>query len=1166
MNTTMQIEKFIPSETPLNTGINLIEASAGTGKTYTIAMLVLRFVVEKEFNINQLLVVTFTKAATEELKDRIRSRLSQARALITHPSQHHDWAIEQWLAQLSLEKSLIIERLDNALLNIDQASVFTIHSFCQRILSDYALETGQCFNLELIPDSHVIYQSCTHDYWRKQLYPRTPLHVSLLIAEYKTPEDLLTSIKRLSTFVDVIPTTQKLSPLLTTAEQLIQATQPQFEALFKILTSAFSDKKFKKGYQQKCEDNAEALQQWLTGESFNVPSLETLALFTEQGLIEGLNAAKFRTTKTEESHNRKANYLNALDIKAVAFEGLIDILKQLSLHFRLGLIDDLNISLQATLQQRNQLTFDDLISRLCQTLQQEPSQLLIKTLQQRFKVALIDEFQDTDDQQWAIFSRLFSAPTCYMYLIGDPKQAIYKFRGADIFSYFNAKETAQHTFTLASNWRTHPQLVTAVNQLFSRKKEAFLFEELLFYDVEAAKTVDDGEIHQKKQTIAPMMLWQLAPSDSTTGDWTAGKAAKVIQTTVVNEILSLLLDDYSFHQKSQIAAIKPQDIAILVRSNRQARDYQQALQYQGIPAVLNSVESIFSSAQAFELYQLLQAVKNNDDLNALKTALTLDCFGLNGDDFYHLINDDMALEAWVSRFNDYHLLWQQQGFMVMISRLIAHENIYAKLAQQPLSERCLSNWHHLIELIQLASIESSFTMEKTLEYLKNSIQTEENNHQLRLESDDEAVKIMTMHRSKGLEFNVVFCPFVWHENNQKDPDLVQCHIDGNMIQDLGSENFKAHVQKATEEQLAEDLRILYVALTRAKYRCYLAWANVRTKNIPNQSAFSYLMDFWEDNFEDQTQKFKTLKNQYETCFDYQLIDPEISSTQFYQAKKETKALTARIRKPFTQTHWTISSYTALSALSEQHSTESTLKKSEILSLTPWSLLPKGTQMGNVIHNLLEFNHFKNLADPEFNLTLQSEQSCRRYGITLEQPALLNQLLHTIVSTPLSIEDEHFCLKHLNHWQCIKEMPFYLTIKPLNLKKINQLLAHCSVYQPLYEKQLEGYLTGFIDLVCEYQGRYYVMDYKSNSLDNYEPEALITAMHAHNYGLQYWLYSVVLHLYLQQRLHDYDYHQHFGGVRYLFVRGMRIENPLGSIYSDRPDLSTLNALSTLFIDT
>ncbi|MCK5926151.1 MAG: PD-(D/E)XK nuclease family protein, partial [Methylococcales bacterium] len=705
-----------------------------------------------------------------------------------------------------------------------------------------------------------------------------------------------------------------------------------------------------------------------------------------------------------------------------------------------------------------------------------------------------------------------------------------------IFSYFNAKETAQHTFTLASNWRTHPQLVTAVNQLFSRKKEAFLFDELLFYDVEAAKTVDDGEIHQKKQTIAPMMLWQLAPSDSTTGDWTAGKAAKVIQTTVVNEILSLLLDDYSFHQKSQIAAIKPQDIAILVRSNRQARDYQQALQYQGIPAVLNSVESIFSSAQAFELYQLLQAVKNNDDLNALKTALTLDCFGLNGDDFYHLINDDMALEAWVSRFNDYHLLWQQQGFMVMISRLIAHENIYAKLAQQPLSERCLSNWHHLIELIQLASIESSFTMEKTLEYLKNSIQTEENNHQLRLESDDEAVKIMTMHRSKGLEFNVVFCPFVWHENNQKDPDLVQCHIDGNMIQDLGSENFKAHVQKATEEQLAEDLRILYVALTRAKYRCYLAWANVRTKNIPNQSAFSYLMDFWEDNFEDQTQKFKTLKNQYETCFDYQLIDPEISSTQFYQAKKETKALTARIRKPFTQTHWTISSYTALSALSEQHSTESTLKKSEILSLTPWSLLPKGTQMGNVIHNLLEFNHFKNLADPEFNLTLQSEQSCRRYGITLEQPALLNQLLHTIVSTPLSIEDEHFCLKHLNHWQCIKEMPFYLTIKPLNLKKINQLLAHCSVYQPLYEKQLEGYLTGFIDLVCEYQGRYYVMDYKSNSLDNYEPEALITAMHAHNYGLQYWLYSVVLHLYLQQRLHDYDYHQHFGGVRYLFVRG------------------------------
>ncbi|MCK5897902.1 MAG: exodeoxyribonuclease V subunit beta, partial [Methylococcales bacterium] len=735
----------------------------------------------------------------------------------------------------------------------------------------------------------------------------------------------------------------------------------------------------------------------------------------------------------------------------------------------------------------------------------------------------------------------------------------------DIFSYFSAKETAEYSFTLASNWRTHPQLVTAVNQLFSMRTEPFLFEKLPFYEVDAALSADDGEIHQQQQMIAPMMLWQLATSDSTTGDWTAGKAAKVIQTAVVNEILTLLVDDYSITKKTQCTHIKPKDIAILVRTNKQASDYQHALQYQGIPAVLSHIESVFASAQAVELYKLLQAVNNTSDLNLLKQALSLDCFGLNGDDFYALINDDSALEAWLSRFNDYHLLWQQHGFMVMISRLVAQEKIYEMLAQQPLAERCLSNWHHLIEQIQLASVESSFTLEKTLEYLKNTIQEGNNDQQLRLESDDEAIKIMTMHRSKGLEFEVVFCPFVWHENTMKDPAFIQCHIDEDMIQDLGSNEFETHAKKAVEEQQAEDLRILYVALTRAKYRCYLAWANVRTKTIPNRSAFAYLMAFWEDDFEQQTHKLQTLKSEYNTCFDYQLIDPETRSTQFYQAKKATSALKARMRKPFTQTHWTISSYTALSSLTEPHLTEPTIKKSETLSLNPWSLLPKGAQMGNVIHNLLEFNSFKNLADPEFNLSAQCEQTCQRYGITLENPPLLIQLLHTIVSTPLSLDDPNFCLKNLNHWQCIKEMPFYLAIKPLNLRKINQLLAHCPAYQPLYEKELAGYLTGFIDLMCEYEGRYYVMDYKSNSLDSYEPEALMTAMQAHNYGLQYWLYSVVLHLYLQQRLPNYDYQQHFGGVRYLFVRGMGLENPSSGIYSDRSDLNTLNALSTLFIE-
>jgi exodeoxyribonuclease V beta subunit len=1168
----MPINDFDTILTPLNNGITVIEASAGTGKTYTIAMLVLRFVVEKDFAIEQLLVVTFTNAATKELKNRIRIRLSQAKELIHQADEHGDWAIQQWLKQLSLPRELILERLNTALLNIDQASVFTIHSFCQQMLSHYALETGQLFNVELITNDQNIRQYCTHDYWRKQLYPRTPLQVSLLISEYKTPDALLDSLAEVTSFVPIIPKTQHLNTVLLKIEALIQQAKAQFIPLFSALSVAFSEGKFKKVYQKNCLESKESLQSWLEGNALIVPAHKTLMLFSEQGITEGLNAGKFRATKTENSDSRKANYLKKFNLDKIVFADLSTALSTLSLQFRLGLIEALKISLQAELQRLNQLTFDDLIHRLSTALQHENAQSFIATLQHRFQVALIDEFQDTDDQQWTIFKRVFSEKSHFMYLIGDPKQAIYKFRGADIFSYFAAKETANETFTLAKNWRSHPHLITATNHLFSADN-AFLFEKLTFHPVTPALSAEDGEIYEQQQPIAPMSVWQLDKSDSVTGDWTAGKAAKVIKTAVINEILSLLIDKFTLKEKTQTPPIKPKSITILVRTNTQARDYQQALHSRNIPAVINSTESVFTAPQAFEIYQVLCAVETPHDITRLKQALTLDWFGLSGQFFYELINNDIALEAWVSRFNDYHTLWQQDGFMVMISRLLSHEKVNKHLAKLPLAERNLSNLHHLIELVQLASVEQQLNMEKTIGFLKEAIQNphQEGNdeQQLRLESDEEAVKIMTMHRSKGLEFDIVFCPFIWQSSaaNKKKKTVVQCHVEGQVIQDLGSSKFDTHQKYADNEQLAEDVRILYVTLTRAKYRCYLAWANVRTKDVPNQSAFASLMGLDKDNFQDQTQKLKTLNQQYPAAFSYQMITPEIDLTRFYPAQTIASKLTARSKQRIIKSDWQISSYTALSALSSEDQADETLASLTqplLAEEIPFIELPKGAPTGNVIHHLLEFNAFKKLADPNADFELQRDQACQRYGLQLEQPDILNQLLETIVTTPLSLTAPDFCLKNINPWECLKEMPFYLAINPLNLRQLNRLLATCPVYQPLYEKNLDGYLTGFIDLICEYQGCYYVMDYKSNFLENYAPENLQTAMHKHNYGLQYWLYSVVLHLYLQQRLPTYDYYQHFGGVHYLFVRGMNPQRPLSGVYTDRPALKTLNALATLMV--
>jgi exodeoxyribonuclease V beta subunit len=1164
----MSTENFNPISTQLKTGINLIEASAGTGKTYAIAMLVLRFVVEKNFNIEQLLVVTFTKAATDELKDRIRARLAEARQLSYGCSDGVDDKIVKWFDELPLEIGLIKKRLEKALLNIDLAGIFTIHGFCQRILMEYALESGQLFGFELTAESHRIKQRCTDDYWRKQLYPRTALQVALLTSHYPTPEALLKSISGISLTANIVPEVKNLEDLLVQIEQLMNQAQLQFDSIYQTLKSSFDDEKFKKSYLDVFDEQAEKLNHWLKGHSLSLPKTDALNLLTEQGINKALNGVKFRKTKAQSSEERKAAYIKTLAINNTCFNELIAKIKKLTLHFRLGLVKALQLSVGAYLQQLNLLTFDDLITHLSTALIDDKSQLLTKALQQRFKVALIDEFQDTDNLQWTIFSSLFSTTSHYLYLIGDPKQAIYKFRGADIFSYFAAKDKAQHPFTLGHNWRSHPHLVTAVNILFSRD-EAFLFEKLPFNPVEPALTTGAGEILFNEKSLAPMMLWQLAESNTQTGDWTSGKATEVIQIAIINEVVDLLTNNnYSLKQgENEPLKLMPKGIAILVRSNRQAREYQFALQQRGVPAVINSMESVFTSPQAFELYQLLNAVLMVADIEHLKQALMLDWFGLQGQDFYSLMNNEAQLDAWISRFSEYHLLWQQQGLMVMLSRLLAQERVYQHLSALPLAERILTNLNHLIELLQQAVTEKHLGMHKTLDYLAKAIQNAggSDEQQLRLESDDNAVNIVTMHRSKGLEYKIVFCPFLWQSNDtlKQEKERIQCYVDGKMLTDLGSGDFETHRLKAIEEQLAEDLRILYVALTRAKYRCYIVWANVRTKLNPNNSALAYLMAFYGDDFKCQQQKIQNFAVQKSDVFAYALLDPEIELSGYYQTKPSAINFEAKSRQPFSENYWCISSYTSLAMLTQDELFDDKSQETEITANDLMPTLPKGSHTGNVIHSLLEFNHFKKLADPKTDINEQRDRTCLHYGLTLDNPEVLNQLLQTVVSTPLSLTDENFCLKNLNSWQCIKEMPFYLAVKLFNVKQFNQILKNCKTYRPLNEKQLEGYLTGFIDLICEYNGRYYIMDYKSNYLSDYGIESLIAAMREHNYGLQYWLYSVVLHLYLQNRLPDYNYQQHFGGVHYLFVRGMAIGQPLSGVYYTLPDLEILNALAAVF---
>ena len=557
----------------------------------------------------------------------------------------------------------------------------------------------------------------------------------------------------------------------------------------------------------------------------------------------------------------------------------------------------------------------------------------------------------------------------------------------------------------------------------------------------------------------------------------------------------------------------------------------------------------------------------------MKRALALDWFGLDGQTLYRTLHDDAGLDAWMSRLTGYYQDWQNQGLLTMMLRLLTRENVSGRLAQDRAAERRLSNLYHLLELLQQTAMDEHLGVNKTLDWLRSAIvnaaggSAGADEQQLRLESDADAVQIVTMHRSKGLEYPVVFCPVPWQRSNRlfSERDRVVCHEQGRMVVDLGSSDFEKRREQAIREELAEDLRLLYVALTRARYRCYLAWADVRGKETPNRSALAWLLEFETKDFDAQTETFLDFVRRAPTVFGYLLLEVPVEARGIYRRQTATAQLTARARQRSLYTDWQMSSYTALSSLSlhdEPELPQDKARESEPVAAQSDGDLPKGIAFGNAVHDLLEHHDFQVLAQSG-TIADQRESVCRRYGLRLEQPELLDSLLQAAVSSPLAPDDPDFCLMHLSPGQCLKEMPFYLAMASLNVVAINDILDDTPVFQPFTGKWMQGYLTGFIDLVCEHGGRFYVMDYKTNALPDYGPASLTEAMREHNYGLQYWLYALVLHRYLQKRVPHYDYEQHFGGVRYLFVRGMHPDAPMRGVYSDQPELARIEALAALF---
>jgi exodeoxyribonuclease V beta subunit len=1164
-----EIQIFDPSRIGLKKGINLVEASAGTGKTYAIAMLVLRFVAELDIPIDKLLVVTFGKAASEELKTRIRARLSQARDLLQGKSVDPDQTLADWAVRVT-NRELMLSRLELALYDIDRAGIFTIHSFCQRMLQEQALESGQLFDVELLADIDHIRAQVVDDYWRTHVYRLASLPCSILTASFPTPELLYASVGAASAAARIEPETAdinaSLARLETAFDRMTSWWQANGPGLFSFYAQAVADQKFKGGFCADFEDWWQGIAGFFGGADSGPPA--KLHLLSRAGLLGELNGNKLR------GEARKLDFLAAWPLPEGEITELLQAGDDLLLSFRVGLAAALKEGIEQRLLQLGTMSFNDLILRLSAALHNDRSGDLRRILQERYRAALIDEFQDTDAAQWHIFSTLFGGGGHFLYLIGDPKQAIYRFRGADIFSYFTAKKFADAHLTLNRNYRSHPHLVEEVNRLFGARPQPFGFPEatMAYHPVVPAKAVKDFFLRRDGRISAAMIYCQLPESEKKEGRWSSGRAAEEILRFTVREVVRLLGPENPalLAGKDGPRPVQPKDIAILVRSNRQAEQHLQAFAQAAIPAVVASRQSVFTTVAAREIGSLLAAIAAPGDILLLKTAMTIPWFGLSGDALQGIWQDETVFDRWHSRFQSYFRLWQEQGFLTMMSRLLVDEGVFATLAGETLAERHIANIAHLLELIQAAESTDNLGCGQTLQWLRTMMSGGHGveDIELRLESDEEAVRIVTMHSAKGLEYPIVLCPCLWNRSDRlsREKFAVACNEDeSGLVVDLGSPRFEERKEKAATEELAEELRLLYVAVTRAQVCCYIFWADVKATGTVADSfsaALGYLL-FPEGpvDFPSQQAVLQSLAKQ--DSVEYCLVAGD--ETAGYQGAAPAVTVLAPLQPSgrSLRTDWQMSSYSAMAALSEHE--DQLPADRPVVESGPIACpgLPAGAGFGNVVHNILERVPFSAIAAGG-DISEELSRQCTRYGVRVEAGSL-QQLLHTIVTTPLSVEaDSDFSLAGLDHGRSVREMPFYFHPDRIATEEINTILADDPTVTPLARRVMQGYLTGFVDLFCEHRGRYYILDYKTNYLgdlaSDYAPDNLVRAMEAHNYGLQYWIYTLVLHRHLTNVLPGYTYEDRFGGVMYLFVRGMEPARPGSGVYFFLPEKGILDRLS------
>lgn len=1154
----------------IDKGVSVIEASAGTGKTYTLCRIVLKLIIEKGIPIDRILAITFTQAATEELIFRIRELLIDSVSQLDSGNIEEP-VLKEFLEHDGVEMTVAANRLRHSLEIFDDASISTIHGFCKRSLDYVSLESDIAFEANLEPVDDELIERLQDEYVRINVLEKSPLLSAFYVQTPAYKKRLNTIAKECASHPYAIlepkPTEAQTDQLDAVFNSLLESIGPLLDSLDLFLPQLKKNGKFYK--RLNTPTNISAL---------DAMARRRFALLSDLELIRELTTANWKSSlKKSGEHLEPPPFTTYVDTLLSEIDLLFTTLIS-------GYREWLFENLRAEKERRNVVSFNDLLHILNRALNDDQGDAVVQAINEQFDAALVDEFQDTDPTQYNIIQRLFGGGSKYLFFIGDPKQAIYRFRGADIFSYFNATETdIIRRIQLSDNYRSTPKLVQAVNTLFSESPDGFAFDKIQFHPTTPARSAD---IDLPLQIEAIGLDSPNSLGQNVTVDLLASSAAEDLAQRAINE--------------PQFELGK---VAFLVGTNREADALLEQLSQRGIDCVLRAERSVFETQELDQLLQLLECLSNPSKRSAIR-AFLLNPIG--GYRWWDLLDSDFEEKAQeiVGYLHDWSRDWRSSNFHAALHRLLDLTGATKRMLGEIGGERRYANLCQLSELLQSEALTRLSTPRHLYTWLHSKRDENVSNQedwQTRLTSDEGKPQIVTIHKSKGLQFPIVICPFLSLLRPKAKREHALYHTsdkDQRLVIDLVPENNPNALERAEREEYAEQLRLIYVALTRAIDECriYLAPEESAPRQNPRPSSFCQLILGREIavGLHGQKNISPALLNRIQE-FDSDCISvkarplPEtgtIPSSLIQQATNE--AFLARARKinhgsiPTSERILSFSTITRMTHTSEQaleeiENDEIELKEDadplsvvdEIQSETDGPNifnLPKGAHTGNLFHSILEEIDFQK---PDTIADCVSQCFNRlRYGYP-EYKRIVASSISCLISKPLK---KGLALNQISPMHRVPEMEFAYPTSTNTLRNIQT--AFESNPTPGIPKTWIDTLTleqvtirasmlrGFIDLVFEHKGQLYILDWKTNHLGNrieaYRQDLMEESMSQHDYYLQYCLYCVALKRYIELRSPTTDYYEAFGGVFYLFVRGVSDIEENG-IFHDRPSRNLLDAL-------